>query len=100
MARSRLSAYKSSITNRGPESGGSVGGNDKAGLVNLWQFSQVPRSVVFRRLPGDCCLDLSGRSRSAPAPAPGSSSAPGSGSGSGSGSVFNNANGTSTIKFN
>ena len=42
MARSRLSAYKSSITNRGPESGGSVGGNDKAGLVNLWQFSQVP----------------------------------------------------------
>ena len=83
MARSRLSAYKSSITNRGPESGGSVGGNGKAGSVNLWQFSQVPRSVVFRRLPGDCCLDLSGRGRgrSGPAPAPGSSPAPGSGLG-------------------
>ena len=81
MARSRLSAYKSSITNRGPESGGSVGGNDKAGIVNLWQFSQVPRSVVFRRLPGDCCLDLSGRGRGAPAP--GSSPAPAPGSGLG-----------------
>ena len=98
MARSRLSAYKSSITNRGPESGGSVGGNGKAGLVNLWQFSQVPRSVVFRRLPGDCCLDLSGRGRgrSGPAPAPGSSPAPGSGPAS----VFNNGDGTTTIKFN
>jgi hypothetical protein len=58
MPRARLSAYKSSITNRGPQSGGSVGGNDKAGLVNLWQYSGIVQSVVKRRLPGDCCLKL------------------------------------------
>ena len=58
MPRARLSAYKSSITNRGPQSGGSVGGNDKAGLVSMWQFAGVTQSVVARRLPGDCCLKL------------------------------------------
>lgn len=47
MPRARLSAYKSSITNRGPQSGGSVGGNDKAGLVSLWQFSGVTQSVIL-----------------------------------------------------
>ena len=78
MARSRLSAYKSSITNRGPQSGGSVGGNDKAGLVSMWQFAGVTRSVVARRLPGDCCLKLefqysSPAAAPAPAPAAGSS---------------------------
>lgn len=58
MPRARLSAYKSSITNRGPQSGGSVGGNDKAGLVNMWNFVGVTQSTVASRLPGACCLKL------------------------------------------
>jgi hypothetical protein len=57
MARARFSAYKSSITNRGPESGGSVGGNNKPGLINLWQWSQVPTSQLAPRLPNACCKD-------------------------------------------
>jgi len=75
MPRARLSAYKSSITNRGPQSGGSVGGNDKAGLVNMWNFVGVTQSTVASRLPGACCLKLEFTSRSAPAPTPGSASA-------------------------
>ena len=60
MPRARLSAYKSSITNRGPQSGGSVGGNDKAGLSQpLAVFSGVTQKCgISRRLPGDCCLKL------------------------------------------
>ena len=57
MARARFSAYKSSITNRTGESGGSLGGNDKAGLVNLWYWSMVPVGTVRPRLPGACCRD-------------------------------------------
>ena len=86
MARSRLSAYKSSITNRGPQSGGSVGGNDKAGLVSLWQFSGVTQSVISRRLPGDCCLKLEFQ-YSSPA---------GGASGGASGSASGGATGSST----
>ena len=76
MPRARLSAYKSSITNRGPQSGGSVGGNDKAGLVNMWNFVGVTQSTVASRLPGACCLKLefTGPSK-APASSPASSSA-------------------------
>ena len=58
MPRARLSAYKSSITNRGPQSGGSVGGNDTAGLVNMWNFVGVTQSTVASRLPRACCLKL------------------------------------------
>ena len=57
MARARFSAYKSSITNRTGPSGGSLGGNDKAGLVNLWYYSGVPVGTVRPRLPGACCRD-------------------------------------------
>ena len=55
MAGGKFSARKASIINRGPESGGSVGGNDKAGLVSLWAFSRIPRGIMINRLPGDCC---------------------------------------------
>lgn len=76
MPRARLSAYKSSITNRGPQSGGSVGGNDKAGLVNMWNFVGVTQSTVASRLPRACCLKVEFTLPSAPAstPAPSSSS--------------------------
>ena len=73
MPRARLSAYKSSITNRGPQSGGSVGGNDKAGLINMWNFVGVTQSTVSSRLPGACCLDVPlGPKRPAPSGGPGS----------------------------
>lgn len=75
MPRARLSAYKSSITNRGPQSGGSVGGNDKAGLVNMWNFVGVTQSTVASRLPGACCLKLE---FTTPGKAPASSPAAGS----------------------
>jgi len=55
MAGGKFSARKASIMNRGAESGGSVGGNSKAGLVSLWAFSRVPRKVMVNRLGGDCC---------------------------------------------
>ena len=77
MPRARLSAYKSSITNRGPQSGGSVGGNDKAGLVNMWNFVGVTQSTVASRLPGACCLKLE---FTTPSKAPASSPAPSSSS--------------------
>jgi hypothetical protein len=57
MARARFSAYKSSIINRTGESGGSLGGNDKAGLVTLWQWSMVPTSAIQGRLTNACCKD-------------------------------------------
>ncbi len=82
MPRARLSAYKSSITNRGPQSGGSVGGNDKAGLVNMWNFVGVNQSTVASRLPGACCLKLEFTT-----PSKSSSEAPASGNGSSYGQV-------------
>lgn len=57
MARARFSAYKSSIINRTGQSGGSLGGNDKAGLVTLWQWSMVPASAIEGRLVNACCKD-------------------------------------------
>jgi hypothetical protein len=57
MARARFSAYKSSIINRTGQSGGSLGGNDKAGLVTLWQWSMVPTSAIEGRLVNACCKD-------------------------------------------
>lgn len=57
MARARFSAYKSSIINRTGQSGGSLGGNDKAGLVTLWQWSMVPTSAIEGRLTNACCRD-------------------------------------------
>jgi hypothetical protein len=84
MPRARLSAFKDSITNRGPQSGGSVGGNDKAGLVSMWQFAGVTQSVIARRLPGDCCLKLEFQySSPAAASAPAGSSSGSSGSSGG-----------------
>ena len=38
MAGGKFSARKASIINRVPESGGSVGGNSKAGIVSFWEF--------------------------------------------------------------
>ena len=57
MARARFSAYKSSIINRTGQSGGSLGGNDKAGLVTLWYWSMVPASAIEGRLTNACCKD-------------------------------------------
>lgn len=57
MPRARFSAYKSSIINRGPQSGGSVGGNDKAGLVSFSLYSGVPVSIMLNRIHGNCCKD-------------------------------------------
>lgn len=55
MPRSRFSSYKSSLSNRGPQSGGSIGGNNKAGLVTMWQLSRVPYGQVVQRFPNACC---------------------------------------------
>lgn len=42
MPSARFSAYKSSITNRGPQSGGSLGGDKKAGLINFLSLFPDP----------------------------------------------------------
>ena len=56
-----------------------MGGNDKAGLVNLWYWSMVPVGTVRPRLPGACCRDPTlslakvepiKKKPAAPAPAP------------------------------
>lgn len=57
MPRARFSAYISSITNRGPQSGGSTGGDKKAGLVNFSFYSQIPSSLLASRTFSDCCKD-------------------------------------------
>lgn len=59
MPSARFSAYKSSITNRGPQSGGSLGGDKKAGLVNFSLYSHIPTSQIAPRVAGDCCKDPS-----------------------------------------
>ena len=51
----KLTAYKASITNRGPESGGSVGGNSKAGLVNFSLYGLIDNRSQLNRLGGACC---------------------------------------------
>ena len=48
-------ATLSRITNRGPESGGSIGGNMKPGLVNNFYFSMIKSSVLETRVAGACC---------------------------------------------
>tara|TARA_Y100000816_G_scaffold292300_1_gene286870 strand:- start:6459 stop:6656 length:198 start_codon:yes stop_codon:yes gene_type:complete len=58
MPYGRIVANKASITNRGPESGGSVGGNSKAGLINFALYPAIANiQSVHNRLAGACCKD-------------------------------------------
>ena len=55
---SKARAYKQTIANRGPESGGSVGGNKKPGLINFALYPAIAGiASVTNRVTGACCKD-------------------------------------------
>lgn len=59
MPRSRrASAYKTTIANRTWESGGSMGGNSKPGVLRFSNYPNIPAGYFSNRTnTGDCCIN-------------------------------------------